>query len=148
VINQSRQQEETPVASRHRHRPAVVRQSRRASRGNHRCSSDPADAPFMPRKKKPDPLAESKPSRRAERIEILCFPEEKAQILRRAGNVPLGRWARIQLQGKRPSTSDAVPFSRMLGFAETIERLALEGNLDAILKASRSVQQHLRRAKS
>lgn len=102
----------------------------------------------MPRKKKPDPLAGSKPSRRAERIEILCFPDEKAQILRRAGNVPLGRWARIQLQGKRPSTSDAVPFSRMLGFAETIERLALEGDLDAILKASRSVQQHLRRAKS
>jgi hypothetical protein len=111
--------------------------------------STPRGVPaFMPRKKKKDPLSGSKPNRRAERIEILCFPDEKAQIQRRAGNVPLGRWARIQLQGKRPSVSDAVPFSRMIGFAETIERLALEGDLDAILTASRSVQQHLRNAKS
>lgn len=87
-------------------------------------------------------------SRRTERIEILCFPHEKAAIQRRAGNVPLGRWARIQLQGKRPTSSESVPFARMLGFAETIERLALQDDLDAVLTAARSVQEHLRRTKS
>jgi hypothetical protein len=102
----------------------------------------------MPRNKNSDRTDQPRPTRRTERIEILCFPDEKTQIQRRAGNVPLGRWARIQLQGKRPAPSDSVPFARMLGFAETIERLALEGDIGGVLNASRSIQQHLRRAKT
>ena len=102
----------------------------------------------MTRRNPDHPGDEARPRRRAERIEILCFPHEKEAIRRRAGTVPLGRWARIQLQGKRAASPEAVPISRALGFAETIERLALEGDVEAILSAARSIQQHLRPARS
>jgi hypothetical protein len=102
----------------------------------------------MPRKPASPASSTDRPSRRTERIEILCFPGEKAAIERRAGRVPVGRWARIQLQGKRPNAADAVPVARVLGFAETIERLALDGNVDAILSTARAIQHHLRARKS
>lgn len=85
--------------------------------------------------------------RRMLRIEILVFPDEKDTIVRRAGKVPVGRWGRLKLLGKRgpgPAPGDSVPKSRVIGFAETVERLALSGDLAAVVEVTRSLLGHLR----
>lgn len=82
--------------------------------------------------------------RRKERIEILCFPDEKQSITRRAGTVPVSRWGRNRLLGRRTIDADVVPPDRVIGFAETIERLALEGEPLHVFKAAGALLQQLR----
>jgi hypothetical protein len=102
-----------------------------------------------PMKKRPEsPAAAGRPARRTLRIEILCFQDEKDSILARAGNLPLGRWARAILLAKRTPTADTVPVHKLIGFAETVERLALEGDLQRVLETARGVQRHLRAKRS
>jgi hypothetical protein len=92
--------------------------------------------------------AAGRPSRRTLRIEILCFQDEKDSILARAGNLPLGRWARAILLGRRTPTADTVPVHKLIGFAETVERLALEGDLQHLVETARGIQRHLRAKRS
>jgi hypothetical protein len=100
-------------------------------------------------KKRPEsPAPPARPARRTLRIEILCFQGEKDSILARAGNLPLGRWARTILLGRRTPTADTVPIHKLIGFAETVERLALEGDLQRVLETARGVQRHLRAKRS
>jgi hypothetical protein len=132
-----RQQDETPVTL-----PGLIKSGRRFPETKRQQDKSPVAALMEKRPK--SVAAAGRPARRTLRIEVLCSQDEKDSILRRAGKLPLGRWARTVLLGRRTPTAEAIPVHKVIGFAETVERLALEGDLQRVLDAARSVQRHLR----